>query len=59
MNTTIKAKVLKYEVFYHGIYCGKAQFEILDGEDKGETVTMQVVKHYKVGDITDLRESTI
>jgi ribosomal protein S28E/S33 len=59
MNKKIKAKVLEYTTFYHGFYCGKAKLEILEGEDKGETVTMQVIDYYKVGDIIDIREATI
>jgi ribosomal protein S28E/S33 len=59
MSQKIKAKVLEYYTFYQGIYCGQVELELLDGEDKGKIIKIQVVNHYKVGDIIDVLESTI
>jgi hypothetical protein len=47
----IKAKVLDYKIFYHGFFYGKAKIELLEGEDKGKTITIQTVEHYKKNDV--------
>lgn len=53
-TTTVKAKVLDYKVFYHGIFGGKAKVKLLDGEDKGKVLTVQTVGHHKPGEVINL-----
>lgn len=49
----VKVKVLEYQDMYHGIYCGRAKVEFLEGD----TITIPVVNRFKVGDELELYES--
>ena len=54
MSNKIKAKVLKYTIMDHGFHCGRAKLKLLEGEDKGKTITIPVTKHYKEGQTIEL-----
>ena len=58
-NKKIKAKVLQYEVLYHGIHCGRAKLKLLEGDNKGKTLTIPTVDHYKQNQTITIRESII
>lgn len=53
----IKAKVLKYDIMYHGIFGGIAKVKLLDGPEKGEVFEIQVVSHCKKGDVIELNRT--
>jgi hypothetical protein len=54
MSDKIKAKVLDYNIMDWGIYCGRAKLKLLEGEDKGKTITMPVADHYKKGQTIEI-----
>ena len=54
MSNKIKAKVLNYEIMDHGIHCGRAKLKLLEGEDKGKTITIPVADHYKKGQTIEI-----
>jgi hypothetical protein len=53
----IKAKVLKYDIMYHGIFGGIAKVKLLDGPEKGEVFELQVATHYKKNQIIELNRT--
>ena len=53
----IKAEVLDYRVMYHGFFSGEAKVKLLEGENKGKTITLQTVDHHKKGDVITIYES--
>ena len=57
MTREIKAKVLEYKVFYHGIFDGRAKLKLLEGENKKKIITIPVVGYCKKGDVITIYES--
>ena len=57
MRKQVKAKVLEYEMFFHGIHCGRAKVKLLEGVNKGATLFMQVATPYKKGEVILVWES--
>ena len=55
----IKAKVLDYQVVYHGFSCGQAKLELLEGQNKGQIITIQIyTKHCKKDEVITIYEES-
>ena len=54
----VKVKVISFKPMYHGLSCGRANFKILEGKNKGKkTGEMPVYSFFKKGEVTTLYEN--